>query len=55
MHLLWTLSFLKIYVSESVVSNLCNCHEDTLRKWVWVGIHLIKELFGNLLRVGLSQ
>ena len=32
MHLLWTLCFLKIYVSENVVSNLCDCHEDTLHK-----------------------
>jgi hypothetical protein len=43
-HLLWTLCFLKIYATENVLAGICQCHEDTFRKWVWVGIHLIKEL-----------
>ena len=28
----------------NVMAGICGCHEDTLRKWVWVGIHIIKEL-----------
>jgi len=43
-HLLWTLCFLKLYSPEVAMATLLGCHEDTMRKWVWVGIHLIKEL-----------
>ena len=45
MHLLHTLCYLKLYGTETVAAGICNgvC-EDTLRKWVWVGICLVKDL-----------
>jgi hypothetical protein len=47
-HLLWTLTFLKLYCSEEIVSAICGCDEKTLRKWVWKGIDALGEL--NLVR-----
>lgn len=43
-HLLWTLSFLKLYNTEAILSSLCGCDEKTLRKWVWVGIDSLSGL-----------
>jgi hypothetical protein len=42
--LLWTLCFLKIYTSETVLSVICGCTEKTLRKWVWKGIDILADL-----------
>ena len=43
-HLLWTLCFLKVYASESVLAGIWRCDEKTLRKWVWTLIPLISEI-----------
>lgn len=43
-HLLWTLLFLTLYDSESVLAGMCGCHEDTFRKWIWVGIDRLANL-----------
>ena len=43
--LLWTLLFLKTYLSETVLATLCRgCTEKTLRKWVWIGIDILGDL-----------
>lgn len=42
--LLWTLCFLKIYASETVLCLICECTEKTLRKWVWKGIDILADL-----------
>jgi hypothetical protein len=44
-HLLWTLCFLKLYDSETVLSTIFGVCEKTYRKWVWKflkRIHTIK-------------
>ena len=40
-HLLWTLMFLKLYVSEDVICIICQTSKNTLRKWVWLWIDTI--------------
>lgn len=31
-HLLWAAQFLKVNLTESVMAQMCECHEDTFRK-----------------------
>ena len=32
-HLLWTLKWLKLYLSNEAMCAVCNCSENTFRKW----------------------
>jgi len=43
-HLLWCLSFLKVYGSEYVMSSMFRCTEKTMRKWVWLFIDKLSSL-----------
>ena len=43
-HLLWTLSFLKIYAIESTQSRLMGTSIKTFRKWVWATLTEIADL-----------
>ena len=43
-HLLWTLVFLKLHCSETMLAILCGCDEKMLQKWVWKGLDLLAEL-----------
>eukprot|EP00733_Pompholyxophrys_punicea_P002305 Pompholyxophrys_punicea_v1_NODE_1692_length_590_cov_1.358879.p1 type:complete len:127 gc:universal NODE_1692_length_590_cov_1.358879:147-527(+) len=43
-HLLWALMFLKVYAKETVHARMADCHENTLRAWVWKFVEAISEL-----------
>jgi hypothetical protein len=44
-HLLWSLMFLKLYCSESVLASLAGgVHEQTFRKWAWWFVDAISNL-----------
>ena len=43
-HLLCALLFLKLYVTESVVSTITNMDEETCRKWSWFFVKLIASM-----------
>ena len=43
-HLLWTLLFLKTYMTELVMSGMIGVDEQTYRKWLWI----ILPRIGNL-------
>lgn len=47
-HLLWTLTFLKVYSTEGVRSDQCSADEKTMRKWIGKGLLVLSEL--NLVR-----
>jgi hypothetical protein len=49
-HLLWTLCFLKTYVTEGVLATMLHSTEKTVRKWVWKWIDAIHEL--DVVRIG---
>jgi hypothetical protein len=34
-HVLWALLFLKLYNTYTVLSGMCDCHEDTYSDWTW--------------------
>lgn len=34
-HLMWTLCYLKVYDSETLMASLIKADEKTIRKWVW--------------------
>ena len=40
-HLLWALLFLKRYFTEHVMSAVIGHDEKTIRKWVWIFVHLL--------------
>ena len=40
-HLLWTLLFLKRYLTEHVMSSIVGTDEKTIRKWVWRFIYVL--------------
>jgi len=43
-HILWTLLFLKLYMSESVLSGLVGVDEKSYRKWIWIFTPKIAQL-----------
>jgi len=43
-HLLWTLLFLKVYATESVLASKCQCDEKTFRTKVWVVLKAIDSI-----------
>jgi len=43
-HLLWALSFLKLYNPESVQVPVCGADEKTYRKRVWIALEALAEL-----------
>ena len=44
-HLLWTLYFLKQYAASIVMAGYFGCSDRTFRKWVWIIIPLLEELY----------
>jgi hypothetical protein len=49
-HLLWALLFLKLYNSYTVLSGMCDCHEDTYSDWVWRILQAIMYLEDDVVR-----
>ena len=47
-HLLWTLFFMKRYNTYETNAASFNCDEKTYRKWVWVVIEGIAQLFPDI-------
>jgi len=43
-HLLWALSFLKLYNPERAQAPVCGGDEKTYRKWVWIALEALVEL-----------
>ena len=43
-HLLWSLSFLKLYNPERAQAPVCGGDEKTFRKWVWIALEALAEL-----------
>jgi hypothetical protein len=43
-HLLWALSFLKLYNAQRAQAPVCGADEKTFRKWVWVVLDALAEL-----------
>ena len=48
-HLLWSLQLLKCYNSEEQLANLVNSDCKTYRKWIWLTIRKISDLYEKLL------
>ena len=44
-HLLWCLYFLKQYGISTVMSHHCGCSDKTFRKWVWLTVEVLAELY----------
>ena len=44
-HLLWGLYFLKQYGVSEVMANYFGCADKTFRKWVWIVIDALEELY----------
>jgi hypothetical protein len=43
-HLLWALSFLKLYNAQRAQAPVCGADEKTFRKWVWRVLDALAEL-----------
>ena len=55
-HFLWTLCFLKVYATETVMSSLCGgADPKTIRKWVWRFIFALSELEEHVVRLIVNQ
>ena len=44
-HLLWCMYFLKQYGVSTVMATYFGCSDKTFRKWVWIVIQLLEELY----------
>ena len=45
LHLMWTLAFLKVYPTETVLAGLCGgCDTKTVRKWIWLFVYALSNL-----------
>ena len=43
-HLLWSLLFLKLYLSEKVNASICECDEKTYRQWNWTMLEYLANI-----------
>jgi len=57
-HLMWTLLFLKLYNSDTVLSGMAGCDEKTFRKWKWTFVNAIasmrKKVVSSLFSVAIT-
>ena len=44
-HLLWCMYFLKQYSVSTVMSSYFGCSDKTYRKWVWIVIYILEDLY----------
>lgn len=49
-HLLWCFYFLKQYSTSTVMARYCGCSDKTFRKWVWITVELLAELYDENVR-----
>jgi len=43
-HLMWMLMWLRVYATEEILHALSGCHENTVRKWVWIYVEAVASM-----------